>query len=93
MFRVVVAQYKPSDQNEVGEIGQMPDASAKSFAGRFVREICVYFRDFLDSDFKGSRAPKRSITARDQRGNLTGISVAKYPDLCEDLCHAERPTH
>jgi hypothetical protein len=29
--------------------------------------------------------PKRSVGLKDQRGNLTGISVAKYPELIADL--------
>jgi hypothetical protein len=47
----------------------------------FLKDICAYFRDFLDTDFKRQAAPKRGITLKDPTGNLTGIDVAKYPDL------------
>jgi hypothetical protein len=28
----------------------------------FLKDICAYFRDFLDTDFKRQSAPKRSVT-------------------------------
>jgi hypothetical protein len=51
----------------------------------FLSNICAYFRDFLDTDFHRQRMPKRSISLKDQRGNLTGISVGKYPELSAAL--------
>jgi very-short-patch-repair endonuclease len=51
----------------------------------FLNQICVYFRDFLETDFRRQRTPKRSISLKDQRDNLTGIAVAKYPELMTDL--------
>ena len=47
----------------------------------FLKDICAYFRDFLDTDFKRQAAPKRSITLKDPTGNLTGIDASKYPEL------------
>jgi hypothetical protein len=47
----------------------------------FLKDICAYFRDFLDTDFKRQAAPKRSITLKDPTGNLTGIDLSKYPEL------------
>jgi very-short-patch-repair endonuclease len=51
----------------------------------FLKDICAYFRDFLDTDFKRQAAPKRSITLKDPVGNLTGIDAAKYPDLVNEV--------
>ena len=51
----------------------------------WVRSVCSYFRDFLATDFKKSRAPKRVIRSRDGRGGLTGISLEKYPELYRDI--------
>jgi very-short-patch-repair endonuclease len=51
----------------------------------FLKDICAYFRDFLDTDFKRQAAPKRSITLKDPTGNLTGIDGSKYPDLTSDV--------
>src|SRR5260370_39449692 len=51
----------------------------------FLKDICAYFRDFLDTDFKRQAAPKRNITLKDPVGNLTGIDAAKYPDLTNEV--------
>lgn len=51
----------------------------------WVGTLCTYFRDFLDTDFRRARAPKRSIIARDPSNNLTGVALSKYPDLGRDL--------
>ena len=63
---------------------QAPDAKAGAKAG-FLKDICAYFRDFLDTDFKRQNAPKRSITLKDPAGNLAGIDAAKYPDLTNEI--------
>jgi hypothetical protein len=51
----------------------------------FLKDICSYFRDFLDTDFKRQAAPKRSVTLKDAAGNLTGIDASKYPDLVNEV--------
>jgi hypothetical protein len=51
----------------------------------FLKDICAYFRDFLDTDFKRQAAPKRSITLKDPTGNLTGIDTSKYPELSNEV--------
>ena len=56
----------------------------------FLKDICAYFRDFLDTDFKRQSAPKRSVTLKDATGNLTGIDASKYPDLVNEVWRALR---
>ena len=56
----------------------------------FLKDICAYFRDFLDTDFKRQSAPKRSVTLKDATGNLTGIDASKYPDLVNEIWRALR---
>ena len=51
----------------------------------FLKDICAYFRDFLDTDFKRQAAPKRSVTLKDAAGNLTGVDASKYPDLVNEV--------
>lgn len=51
----------------------------------WVGSIASYFRDFLDTDFKRTSAPKRQISSRDGSGILTGVSLSKYPGLTRDL--------
>jgi hypothetical protein len=58
----------------------LPDPE-KSWIG----SICGYFRDFLDTDFKKTRTPKRQINSRDKMGLLTGVSLTKYPELSRDI--------
>ncbi len=71
----------------------VPNSSDVPKTSSFISHICAYFRDFLDTDFRRQRTPKRSIGLKDQRGNLTGIFVAKYPELVFDLCEAlAKPT-
>src|SRR5271155_2401211 len=61
---------------------------AKEHSSGFLTQICAYFRDFLDSDFRRQRLPKRSIEFKDQRNNLTGVSIGKYPSLVADIWEA-----
>ena len=51
----------------------------------WVGSIASYFRDFLDTDFKKTSAPKRQISSRDGSGILTGVPLTKYPDLARDI--------
>ena len=48
---------------------------------KFIYGVCAYFRDFLDTDFRRQQIPKRAISLKDQRGNLTAVSLQKYPTL------------
>jgi len=51
----------------------------------FLLDTSRYFRDFLDTDFKRQRLPKRHITRQDRAGNLTSISLGKYPSLSAEI--------
>lgn len=64
------------------------DLNFEEFAptqGTWIETVCGYFRDFLDTDLKRARAPKRSLSARDSSGLLTGIALSKYPELNHNL--------
>jgi hypothetical protein len=74
-----LAATRSRGDNNVQNSSDTPETSG------FISHICAYFRDFLDTDFRRQRTPKRSIGLKDQRGNLTGIFVAKYPELVFDL--------
>ena len=45
----------------------------------FIKEVSSYFMNFLETDFKRRRVPKRSFALKDKAGNLTGIRSQKYP--------------
>ena len=53
--------------------------------GNFLSNIARYFRDFLDTDFKRQRLPKRQLQRADRSGNLTGITISKYPSLVQQI--------
>lgn len=71
--------------SDVGDIQTDIAEGLPDGKGGFLRGICAYFRDFLDTDFKRQSAPKRSITLKDPAGNLAGVDVAKYPELTNEL--------
>ena len=58
---------------------------ALSPENNWVGSIASYFRDFLDTDFKKTSAPKRQISSRDSSGIRTGVPLSKYPELTRDL--------
>ena len=51
----------------------------------FIREVCSYFMNFLETDFKRRRVPKRSFALKDKAGNLTGIRLQKYPTFQRNI--------
>lgn len=44
----------------------------------FIKEVAKYFMDFLETDFRKQRAPKRTIRFRDANSLLVGINLKKY---------------
>jgi hypothetical protein len=48
-----------------------------------VSEVCRYFRDFLETDFKRRRLPKRRMAIRDSDGRLLGVNLNNYPSFRE----------
>jgi len=47
----------------------------------FLIELCKYYMEFLETDFKGKRPPSRKIFFTQKEGILTDIDLAKYPKL------------
>ncbi len=45
----------------------------------FIKAVSKYFMNFLETDFKRRRIPKRSINFADKAGNLTAFRLDKYP--------------
>jgi hypothetical protein len=45
----------------------------------FIKAVSKYFMNFLETDFKRRRVPKRSIAFTDKAGNLTAFKLDKYP--------------
>ena len=51
----------------------------------FVKEVAKYFMNFLESDFKKRRIPKRNAIQKTQKGLKVGIDLEKYPKLKKTL--------
>lgn len=48
-------------------------------------QVCHYFKDFLESDFKRQQAPRRRIILQSDAGFRTGMRVRAYPTLESEL--------
>src|SRR5271167_2283345 len=46
---------------------------------KFVKELALYYMDFLETDFHRRKNPKRSIRHRSADNLLVGINLARYP--------------
>lgn len=51
----------------------------------FTKEVCSYFLNFLETDFKRRRIPKRSVSLKDKAGNLVTLRTEKYPSFHRQL--------
>ena len=59
-------------------------ASAKSLTG-FFRRLAQYYAEFLSTDFKKQRLPRRRLENADAQGRLVGIPLRKYPGFQQKL--------
>src|SRR5580704_15317648 len=60
------------------------DADKSASAGqsdplKFVKELAMYYMDFLETDFHRHKNPKRSVRLRSTDNLLVGINLARYP--------------
>lgn len=69
----------------VTSTGDFAGESERSAPTEFLGNIARYFRDFLDTDFKRQRLPKRQLQRSDSGGNLTAIGLKKYQSLLRTL--------
>ena len=54
---------------------------ANNYISEIANRVSGYFRDFLETDFKRSQAPRRRITTTNDGGFRTGIRALPYPQL------------
>ncbi len=47
----------------------------------FIKEVCSYFMEFLQSNFKRGRFPKRHIKLKTPKGFKIGLDASKYPEF------------
>lgn len=49
----------------------------------FLIELCKYYMEFLETDFKDNRPPSRKVSTYNKDGILTDIDLTKYPKLSQ----------
>ena len=59
------------DNSEV----ELPEGSS------FIESLAKYYSDFLATDFKKGRLPKRRFQTRDTKGRRAGITLEKFPSI------------
>lgn len=59
-------------------------APIKSLTG-FFRQLAQYYAEFLSTDFKKQRLPRRRLENADAQGRLIGIPLRKYPGFQQKL--------
>ena len=59
----------------------MSKANNQSATLLFIKEVAMYFMDFLETDFHKRRLPKRSIQLHSKDNLLVGLNLNKYPSF------------
>ena len=54
-------------------------------SGIFVKEVAKYFMNFLETDFKKRRIPKRDTNKKTKSELTVGLDFEKYPKFKELL--------
>src|ERR1700732_1768726 len=63
------------------------DSGTMSAAGLtgFFKRLAQYYAEFLATDFKKQRLPRRRLETSDAKGRLVGIPLRKYPGFQQNL--------
>ena len=51
----------------------------------FFKRLAQYYSEFLSTDFKRQRLPRRRLETSDAKGRLIGIPLQKYPGFQQKL--------
>lgn len=65
-----------------------PEKTENVAQAPFVKEVAKYFMNFLETDFKKRRIPKRNTIQKTQNGFKVGFDLEKYPKLKSDLINS-----
>src|SRR5262249_45687927 len=60
-------------------------ASAPAGLSGFFKRLAQYYCEFLSTDFKRQRLPRRRLESSDAKGRLIGIPLQKYPGFQQKL--------
>jgi hypothetical protein len=62
-----------------------PGYGQKQYQCNVVAAVARYYHDFLETNFRRTRAPTRQDRIRDGDGNALGFGVSRYPDLLKEI--------
>ena len=67
-------------------IGDRGDTAATPHGlGGFFKRLAQYYAEFLSTDFKKQRLPRRRLQTSDAQGRLVGIPLRKYPGFQQKM--------
>jgi Tetratricopeptide repeat len=61
------------------------DTGSPKVLGGFFKRLAQYYAEFLSTDFKKQRLPRRRLQNSDVQGRLVGIPLRKYPGFQQKL--------
>src|SRR6202040_924931 len=62
-----------------------PEANKQKGLAGFCRRLAQYYAEFLSTDFKRQRLPRRRLQSSDAKGHLVGIALRKYPGFQQKM--------
>ena len=68
------------------------DHTESNTNGGFVKALCSYYAEFLETDFKKERLPKRRSEYKNKIGNLIGIPLKDFNEIQKDIWDAMTKT-
>jgi tetratricopeptide (TPR) repeat protein len=79
----------PQGQHQSGAEPSKSEADSKEtpqqgLAG-FFKRLAQYYAEFLSTDFKKQRLPRRRLQSSDAQGRLVGIPLQKYPGFQQKM--------
>jgi AAA domain len=75
------SQYYTGPSKSQSEPKEIPQ---KGLAG-FFKRLAQYYAEFLSTDFKKQRLPRRRLENSDTQGRLVGIPLRKYPGFQQEM--------
>ena len=88
ILKVEPSKNQTQSDNKPGPQLNSKDTTKKGLAG-FCKRLAQYYAEFLSTDFKKQRLPRRRLQNSDPQGHLVGIPLRKYPGfqlkMWEDL--------
>lgn len=74
-----LTQAKEAAGSTVAVGGDRSALAEQSDPLKFVKDLAMYYMDFLETDFHRHKNPKRSVRLRSADNLLVGINLARYP--------------